>query len=264
MSLRSKLGSARRTVLCALYRRPVVLKNREPLVSFTFDDFPRTAYTVGGSILERYGAHGTYYAACGLMNTRNQLGEQFRLEDVDALLEEGHELASHTFSHISSRSVSCDNFCDDVKLGNDAVEKLSGIHSGNFAYPFGHVTLATKRSLANSVTSARSIFPGCNGPEIDLNLLRANSLYGGLEELQRVEELIAENIQRNGWIIFYTHDVQAQPSAFGCTPALFEAAVAHAAHAGCRILPVQEAVEQTGLGLQNGNAKGHVREHASV
>jgi peptidoglycan/xylan/chitin deacetylase (PgdA/CDA1 family) len=264
MSIRSVLGAARRKVLCSLYRRPARLRNREPIVSFTFDDFPRTAYLVGGSILERYGARGTYYSACGLMNTSNQLGEQFRLEDVDALLEEGHELASHTFSHISSRSVSCDNFCDDVKLGNDAVEKLSGIHSGNFAYPFGHITLASKRSLGASVTSARSIFPGCNGPEIDLNLLRANSLYGGLEELQRVEELIAENMQRNSWLIFYTHDVQAQPSAFGCTPALFEAAVAHAAQAACRILTVQEALEETELGVQNGNAKGHVREHASV
>jgi peptidoglycan/xylan/chitin deacetylase (PgdA/CDA1 family) len=264
MSVRSVLGAARRKILCSFHRRPARLRNREPLVSFTFDDFPRTAYLVGGSILGRYGARGTYYAACGLMSARNLPGEQFRAEDADSLLEQGHELASHTFSHISCRSVSCDEFCEDVKAGCKAVEELSGIRSRNFAYPFGHVTLAAKRSLGASLTSARSVFPGCNGPEADLNLLRANSLYGDLDELKGIEELVAENIERNSWLIFYTHDVQAQPSAFGCTPALFEAAVAHATYTGCRILTVQEALEAAGVGVQNGNPKGHVREHAPV
>jgi peptidoglycan/xylan/chitin deacetylase (PgdA/CDA1 family) len=262
LSIRSILGAARRGVLCSLYRRPARLRNREPIVSFTFDDFPRTAYLVGGSILERYGARGTYYAAGGLMNTRNQLGEQFRAEDVDSLLEQGHELASHTFGHSSCRSVSCEEFCEDVKKGSEAVEDLSGMPSGNFAYPFGHVTLPAKRALAASLASARGVFPGCNGPEVDLNLLRANSLYGDLDGAREIEELIAENVQRNSWLIFYTHDVQAKPSAFGCTPALFEAAVSHAACSGCRILTVQEALEESGV--QNGNPKGHVRERASV
>ncbi len=53
--------------------------NRGPIVSFSFDDFPRTAYSAGGAILERFGVRGTYYAAAGLMNTANELGEQFRL-----------------------------------------------------------------------------------------------------------------------------------------------------------------------------------------
>ncbi|MFZ0317769.1 MAG: polysaccharide deacetylase family protein [Candidatus Sulfotelmatobacter sp.] len=260
MSVRSIPGAMRRKVLCSLYRRPALLRNRKPIVSFTFDDFPRTAYLVGGSILERYGARGTYYAACGLMNGCNELGEQFRSEDVDSLLEKGHELASHTFDHVSCRSVSCAEFCEDVKRGSEAVEELSGIRSGNFAYPFGHVTVQAKCDLATKVSSARSIFPGCNGPEVDLNLLRANSLYGDLDGARRVEELIEENVRLNTWLIFYTHDVQAKPSAFGCTPALFEAAVSHAARRGCRILSVQEGLEEAGV--QNGNPKGHVREYA--
>ena len=48
MNLRHHLGSLRRRALCALYRRTVSLGNRGPIVSFTFDDFPRTAYSTGG------------------------------------------------------------------------------------------------------------------------------------------------------------------------------------------------------------------------
>jgi peptidoglycan/xylan/chitin deacetylase (PgdA/CDA1 family) len=192
------------------------------------------------------------------MNTRNDSGEQFRAEDLEALLENGHELASHTFSHISSRSVSCATFREEVEKGKKAIEELAG--SANFAYPFGHVTLQTKRALAAGLTSARSIIPGFNGPDLDLNLLRANSLYGDIESTLHAEELIAENCKRRTWLIFYTHDVQKNPSPFGCTPTLLESVVECAARGSCRILPVREALAEGGI--QNGNAEGHVRPYA--
>jgi peptidoglycan/xylan/chitin deacetylase (PgdA/CDA1 family) len=257
MSVRSGLGAARRRVLCSLYRRTVPLGNRGPIVSFTFDDFPRTAYSAGGSILERFGARGTYYTAAGLMNTANELGEQFRSEDLDSLLEKGHELAGHTYSHISSRSVSCAAFCEDVEKGKKAIQEMTGVDSTNFAYPFGEVTVQCKRTLGPSLTSARSIIPGFNGPEVDLNLLRANSLYGDLASAERAEELIRENVEKKSWLIFYTHDVRSNPSAFGCTPELLEAAVFSAIRSRCRILTVGEALVE--IGVQNGNPKGQTR-----
>lgn len=258
-TVRSVLGAARRCMLLSLHRRPALLKNREAIVSFSFDDFPRTAYSAGGFILEQFGARGTFYTACGLMNTANESGEQFRAADLDSLLERGHELASHTFGHVSCRALSGAAFCEDVEKGSQAVQEIAGVAAANFAYPFGHVTLETKRALAMSVTSARSIVPGFNGPEIDLNLLRANSLYGDVDGAgqaeTRMETLIAENAKRKSWLIFYTHDVQPNPSAYGCTPALFERAVECAVRSGSRILTVQKALEFAGV--QNGNPKGH-------
>jgi peptidoglycan/xylan/chitin deacetylase (PgdA/CDA1 family) len=257
VSVRSGLGAARRRVLCSLYQRNVPLGNRGPIVSFSFDDFPRTAYSTGGAILEQFGARGTYYAAAGLMNTSNELGEQFRREDIDSLLENGHELASHTFSHISCRSVSCAAFRKDVEKGKSAIEEAAGVDCSNFAYPFGHVTLQAKRTLGPGPASLRSIVPGFNGPDIDLSLLRANSLYGGLDEATRVEELIEENAKRKTWLIFYTHDVRPNPSEFGCTPALMETAVSCAVRSGCRILTVREALVE--VGVQKGNLEGQAR-----
>jgi peptidoglycan/xylan/chitin deacetylase (PgdA/CDA1 family) len=253
MSVRSGLGAARRHVLGSVYRRIVPLGNRGPIVSFTFDDFPRTAYSSGGAILEQFGVRGTYYAAAGLMNTSNELGDQFRLEDIDSLLENGHELASHTFSHISCRSVSCAAFRQDVEKGRKAIEVMTGLDSPNFAYPFGHMTLQAKRTLGRDLGSARSIVPGLNGPVIDLNLLRANSLYGDLDGARRAEELIVENTEQKTWLIFYTHDVRPSPSAFGCSPVLLESVVSCAVRSGCRILTVGEAL--TEVGVQHGNPK---------
>jgi peptidoglycan/xylan/chitin deacetylase (PgdA/CDA1 family) len=262
VNVRSGLGAVRRRVLCAMHQRIVPLGIRGPIVSFSFDDFPRTAYSEGGAILEQFGVRGTYYTAIGLMNTSNELGDHFSADDLDSLVAKGHELGSHTFSHLSCRSVSAATFRADLEKGRKAVSKVTGSYRANFAYPFGHVTLQAKKSLGSVLPSARSVIPGFNGPEIDLNLLRANSLYGDLEGAGRVEKLILENTKRKSWLIFYTHDVRPKPSAFGCTPALLQMAVSCAVLGGCRILTVREVLAE--VRVRNGNRMGHARPYVHL
>jgi peptidoglycan/xylan/chitin deacetylase (PgdA/CDA1 family) len=223
--------------------RRVSLGDVGPIVSFSFDDFPRTAYSVGGLILKEFGARATYYVALGLMNQVNALGEQYHLEDLHDLVEQGHELASHTLNHLSCRAVPLGIFREDVKKGRQAIrEKVGVADSGNFAYPYGAVTLRAKRTLGAEMVSCRGTAGGINGPEIDLNLLRANSLYGDVDQLGQVRRLILENEKCRGWLVFYSHDVRPQPSRFGCTPALLEAAVSFASQRAGSIVTVAQAL----------------------
>src|SRR5580692_9793223 len=240
MTLRSLASAARRTVLCSFHRRMVSIGNLGPVVSFTFDDFPRTAYAVAGRILESFGARGTYYVAPKLMGTDNGLGEICSPDDLRSLLAKGHELGTQTLHHFSSRKLSPQAFRVDVEQGILQAEQMAGRPARNFSYPYGHVTLGTKKHLESVVSSSRSIFPGINGPEIDLNLLRANRLYGDMSGAPHVEHLIQQNVAQKGWLIFYTHDVRPNPSEYGCTPELFEFAVSAAAHSASRILTVEQ------------------------
>ena len=243
MSIRSQLGSLRRQVISCVSSRRVPLGNRGPVVSFCFDDFPRTALTTGGRVLKSLGVAGSYYVAAGLMNKVNELGEQFHREDLDAALADGHELGSHTFSHVSCRSVSASTFLADVQKGRQAIEQLTGkSDSGNFAFPFGDLTLEAKKLVSADTVSCRSTWKGINGPDVDLNLLRANSLYGGRDQCVMTQKLIRENERKKGWLIFYSHDVQETPSRFGCTPALLEFAVSCALQTRTCILTVAEVV----------------------
>jgi peptidoglycan/xylan/chitin deacetylase (PgdA/CDA1 family) len=260
MSVRSHLAVARRKILFSLYQHTMAFTIATPVISFTFDDFPRSAYLTGGGVLEHFGARGTYYAAAGLMNTENELGPQFGPNDLDSLVGKGHELATHTFSHISCRSVSNSIFRADVQKGRKAIEEIAGVSSENFAYPFGHVTVRAKGVLAQGLASSRSIFPGLNGPEFDLNLLRANRLYGDIGQSRSEEELIRENIRQRSWLIFYTHDVRPKPSAYGCTPALLESAVSFAVRSGCRILTVKEVLTELGVQAATPDKQAHSAE----
>jgi peptidoglycan/xylan/chitin deacetylase (PgdA/CDA1 family) len=268
MTLRSRAGDVRRKILSAVYRRPVALGKLGPVVTFTFDDFPRSALTVGAEILESFGARATYYVAMSLMNTANSLGEQFHEEDLFSLVGRGHELGSHTFSHLSARRAGPDVFIRDAEKGEAALrETLGHLSSGNFAYPYGDLTPGVKRKLGARLTSCRGTTGGLNGPDIDLNLLRANSLYGDIDHGEAAKRMILENERLGGWLIFYSHDVAARPSRFGCSPQLLKEVCSFAASRRARFMTVagvmRELGQQPDVPLE-GNLQAGNRTHSQL
>src|SRR5215472_14050839 len=91
-------------------RRPCRMQLQSPVISFTFDDFPRSALINGGAILRERGFAGTYYASFGLMGKEALVGGIFTREDLDELLRQGHELACHTFDHCDSWATNPNEF----------------------------------------------------------------------------------------------------------------------------------------------------------
>ena len=72
--------------------------------------------------------------------------------------------------------------------------------------------------------------------------LRANKLYSERVPLQITQELIRENRDARGWLIFYAHDIDASPSPFGCHPEYLRDALAAAIESGAAVLPVGSAL----------------------
>src|SRR6266446_1702902 len=80
-----------------VFRRPLAIWTQVPLISFTFDDFPRSALVVGGAILNRHGSSGTYYTSLGLLGKDSPSGPICVPGDLRELRQRGHELGCHTF-----------------------------------------------------------------------------------------------------------------------------------------------------------------------
>jgi len=230
-----------------LDRRELVMPGTSPLVSFTFDDFPRSALTTGGEVLNEFRLRATYYAASGLMDGEGELGCYYRQEDLKDLLAEGHELGSHTHSHVSSRSLPPADFEADVARANALIERFSGTGARpNFSYPFGEVALASKGRIGRLHASCRTSYYGINYGTIDLNLLRANPLYSSRTRLEEIGRLLEVNVRRLGWLILYTHDVCQRPSPYGCTPDFLRAVLQQGVKSGARILTLSAALEELG------------------
>src|SRR5450631_1280171 len=100
MSFRLRLkGYYQRKSARLLFRKPFLIRLQQPLISFTFDDFPRSALLVGGSILNNVGLAATYYASLGLIGKEAPSGQIFVADDLATLFDQGHELGCHTFAH---------------------------------------------------------------------------------------------------------------------------------------------------------------------
>ncbi len=230
-----------------LSRRLAVQLGEKPIISIGFDDFPRSALLVGGTILEEHGVRGTYYAAMGLMEQRTSVGEIFRRCDLRPLVTAGHELACHTFNHVLCSAVSENEMREQCARNRSVVaEVLDGYALHSFSFPEGDVTLRGKQAAAASYESCRTSDQGINYGKIDLSYLRAIPLYSRTP-LNRIKRLLAENVRRKGWAILYTHDVDPHPSPYGCTPQYFRDALAVAVASGAEILTVRDAVRRMKL-----------------
>lgn len=240
---RQTRDAVRKILLSNVHRRVCSLAGAPAIISFTFDDFPRSALLNGGPILRDAGARGTFYASPCLMNTTTEMGQNFGEDDLHALLAEGHELGSHTSSHCSARRVASAAYRGEIVDGHTALGRLVGGNiSPHFSYPFGHMTFGVKRVVGEVTATCRSTYHGVNGPVADLNLLFAHRMYGPKGSLPLIEQVIARGVQPGRWLIFYTHDVAERPSPYGCTPDFFATVVRWAVASGAKLMTVGAAL----------------------
>jgi peptidoglycan/xylan/chitin deacetylase (PgdA/CDA1 family) len=226
---------------------PFRLRNETPMVSFTFDDVAKSAATFGAAILEAHGAHGTFYVIGSQVGTSSPLWEMVDGEDVVALHRHGHEIACHTFAHKRVCDLDAETLNAEVARNQQYLRSLdASIRIENFAYPFGYGSFVRKRQLKSVFRSCRSIVPGVNSGSVDLQFLRAMPLIDRRIDRGGIESAFDEAQTANGWLIFYTHDVADEPSLYGCSPALLNAALEAASRRKIPVLNVAEALRCAG------------------
>ena len=224
-------------------RRSIRLANQTPLISFTFDDFPRSALHSGGGILQEFGLAATYYASLGLMNTDGPVGRIFSEEDLGEVVARGHELGCHTFDHCHAWKTHPRAFEDSILRNQEVLSRLlPGANFSTLSYPRDIPRPQNKRLAGKYFLCSRGCSQTLNSGVTDLNLLKTFFLERRRNDAS-VKALIDRNCRTGGWLIFATHDVAKNPSRFGCKPAFFKEIVHYAAASGATILPVAAALE---------------------
>src|ERR1700728_1056766 len=92
----AKVGHRLATHVCV---NPFRLRTETPMVSFTFDDIPKSAATTGAGILEAHDVRGTFFISGGLVGATSSHWAAVDVPDIIALHRRGHEIGCHTFSH---------------------------------------------------------------------------------------------------------------------------------------------------------------------
>ncbi len=238
-NLRAKIE---RKLLPFQARRNLPVNLTRPIVSFTFDDFPRSALKNGARVLEARNWRASFYVACGLAGTTNHHGKNFAAKDVRELFENGHEIAGHTYSHVDCTTLSMDAVALEISRNRDALKKI-GIKAApeHFAYPYGSASPQLKRFLSGRFKSMRGIAPGVHHKTADLNGLKSTPLFSG-ERVAQALALIESLKRKPGWLTLFAHDIRPSPSPWGCTPHEFLSVVRAVENTGAQVMPIGEAL----------------------
>lgn len=252
-ALRLRAGNKWRRYLVRQYaRRAFQLQSDVSYVSFTFDDFPRSALLEGGRILVDHGARGTFFVSMQLLGGDSPSGPIASAADLRTLLRDGHELGCHTFEHLDGCVEGPATFEHSLAANQGALQRTVGNgYSPVFAYPLDGPVLAVKRAVGRHFVACRGGGQAFNTGDIDLNLLQSYFLdVRNRDDVTAVRALIDRNRAARGWLIFSTHDIASEPSQYGCQPEFFEQVVRYAMQSGSRVVPMMQACRELRIGAQ--------------
>lgn len=198
----------------------------QKVVSFTFDDVDKSAFQNAGGMLNEHGMKGTFYVALSFMEGQPGNESIFDQSDLATCIEQGHELGCHTHGHLHAFDHTFREMQHDINRNKEVLHSLGlGVEFESFSYPYGEQTRSIKGLADKLYTSARSIEHGINRGTMDLNSLKTFRLYENKHSIEDINSALQELNDQGGWLIFYTHDVQANFSPYGCSPDYFKQAV---------------------------------------
>jgi peptidoglycan/xylan/chitin deacetylase (PgdA/CDA1 family) len=246
-ALKARVSNRLARHLCTV---PFRLRNKGPMVSFTFDDTPKSAAAVGVPILDTYNARATFYVAGGLVDQWSGHWAGISGDEIVELHRKGHEIACHTFSHKRTTDLDAAALAAEIEDNRRFLLALDpSIQIENFAYPYGLGSVWRKGQLKKIFHSSRGIIPGVNSGVADLQFLRATPLINRDIDRDGIDRVFDEAVAKNGWLIFYSHDVATEPSPYGCSPSLLRHALDAAAQRKIQILTVADALRSAGVNM---------------
>lgn len=190
------------------------------VVSLTFDDVPRSAYTTAAPLLEAAGHRGTFYVAAALGEGASGRPpvEHLRADDIADLHRRGHQIGCHTYSHRLLVPGAERDLVADCRRNRDVLAAVIDEPIEDFAFPFGRFSYRAKRALAGGYASLRGTQSGLNVGTCDLSQLYCVALTAGEFDAGRVRALLEDCARRRGWLLFFTHGVVDDPDVHDIDP----------------------------------------------
>ena len=223
-------------------RRNIPVKLDKPIVSFTFDDCPKSVVDNALPALERENWQASLYISMGLCGTTNHLGLHMSESDVKAVYKSGYEIGDHTYSHIDATANSLENFEQNIDKNQARLKDLGLPPSETFAYPYGQVSLASKKMISQKFKGARGITSHIHSSSVDLNQINSNRLYAG-QDYKVLLNQISELEKKPGWMTIFTHDVRETPSSYGCQPEHLNTVIKAVKDSGAIVMTVANAIK---------------------
>jgi peptidoglycan/xylan/chitin deacetylase (PgdA/CDA1 family) len=172
--------------------------------TISFDDARISHYQVAGPALDARNMKGTFF-----LNTRNITD----WSGYQSLFNNGHEIASHTFSHPKLTELSESQQREELTRAiSDIRAHIIGLTAiPSFSYPYGLYDDQVRRVVRDFHSSARGNW-GLNSANLsdeELTLVRGVGIYPPFD-ITETARTVERAISERAWIMVYFHSVSAQ------------------------------------------------------
>jgi len=188
------------------------------LISFSFDDGWRNAFTRAAPILEEHGFRGTFYVITRMSEAMLAEGEgRMSPDQWRELAERDHEIGSHTRTH--PELPACDAERLEAEIGGARSDLVAlGIDAATFAYPFGRLSeAAVVRVQAAGYAAARLYNNKINHAATEPWRLGSHAILASTSPAA-AENLIARAVETRSWLILTFHQIQDHAPWCGYAP----------------------------------------------
>lgn len=204
--------------------RSIPMADRSAIASFTFDDFPVSSVDVGAKIIEERGERATFFACAEFLGKHVDGLDYYTEEHLRSLRDSGHEIGCHSFRHIHHSKLSEAEIRNYLRQNRALLQDILGKDYilTSFAYPFGDVSLTAKSVASKEYAICRGVYPDINTKRMDMAQLNSVGIYKKDWDEGVILRAIERALELKSWIIFTTHDVSDDCTAYGCTAQMLE------------------------------------------
>jgi peptidoglycan/xylan/chitin deacetylase (PgdA/CDA1 family) len=177
--------------------------NKDAAISLTFDDGTDDHIYYAVPLLEEMGFKATFYLITSNIND---------WQAWDIIHEKGHEIGSHTVSHLNLKHLSLSEMEEELKKSYEIIIKnINGANCLSIAYPYGGVNDEIVHLSMKYYIAGR----GARKSKNYINTYKTMNLFGlqsiGLWEQTNIDQLnnlVQETINSKGWLIETVHGIQ--------------------------------------------------------
>ncbi len=216
------------------------------LVSVQFDDGWTNQYTNAFPTLTQYGLPATFFIISGELNNQPYY---MNVSQIRGLQTAGHEIASHTVSHLDLTTLSATQLTNQMKNSQATLQSNFGTSIKHLANPYGAYNAKTIAEGKKYYTSQRTTETGYNTKgNFNLTKLKVQNIYATTTPAQ-VQEWVNTAIQDRTWLILLYHEVGTTPidpsnAEYLTTPSDFNAEMAIIKNSGIQAVTTTQAINE--------------------
>jgi peptidoglycan/xylan/chitin deacetylase (PgdA/CDA1 family) len=220
----------------------------QAIVTFTFDDVPKSVARVGLPILQKY-----RYPATVFVETRNTDGnypDYMNWDDVKKVADAGWEVGAHTHTHPHLTKLTDEEILEDLFT---SAQKLAehGYAPTDFASPYGDLDDRVLAIIKRHYASQRDAWPaGVNELPLKDPYHIASYEVNNDTNWSTLSSLLDDLQTKGGWLVLQVHEVtpKGQPVQGQYDTNLLEDIVERVHARGFPVLTIREALSRLSKG----------------